>query len=257
MGQKYLKSVKRAIDILKYIGNNQKKGLTLKEIADKFEKTPSTILPILNTLVDEKIIENKNNFYKLSLGILELSFHVSTELNIKEISHKYLEEISKRLQGNSHLGVYSDGKVIYVDRVVNSPRGYIYTNIVGMVAYAYRTGLGKALLAFQSQEEIYKYISETTFEKRTPYTIVEKREFLENLNEVKKRGYSYDIQESNEGVSCIGIPIFSNDKIPVCAISISVPHSKFVDNKNFMLKEMLKAAKKISEEIRQLEGKSK
>jgi IclR family KDG regulon transcriptional repressor len=254
MGQKYLKTVQRTFDIIRYISENQHRGVTLKEISQKFGKTPGTILPILNTLIFENIIVSKHRAYKLSPGILRLSYSITSEMDVKTVGRKYLEIMAREMEGNSHLGVMSDNRVIYVDRVVNSPRGYVFANIVGMIAPAYRTGLGKALMAFQDGDVIEKYVTTETFEKYTPYTITDKGRFLEELGEIRKRGYSFDIQESNEGVSCVGVPVFTSQEVPVCAISISVPHSKFMENRESLVKRMLEIAKKIGTELIRIEG---
>ncbi|MCD6346247.1 MAG: IclR family transcriptional regulator, partial [Bacteroidales bacterium] len=175
-----------------------------------------------------------------------------SEMDLKSVTHKYLEDIAKEFSGNSHLGVFLDNTIIYVDRVVNSPRGYIFANIIGMTASAYSTGLGKALMAFQPKEVIENYLRTTTFKKYTPHTITDPKEIRENLRRVRERGYSFDIQESNEGVSCVGVPVFCDSDLPLCAISISVPHSKFLKNKNLIIKRMLEVARQISKELKRV-----
>lgn len=246
MGQKYLKSVKRAIEIVKFVAERQGEGVTLKEIADAFEKTSSTILPFLNTLVAEDFLSLKNHLYKVSTGILELSYSVSSNLDLKDITRKYLEKLAHIWKGNSHLGIFMSNKVIYIDRVVNAPYGVTFPSIIGRSAPAYSTGLGKALMAFQEPELVKNYIETVPLVKKTPYTIVDRSKLFEEITAIKERGYSLDYKESNEGVGCVGVPIFNKKGHPVCAISISVPISKYHEKKDEMIEMMLEMSREIS-----------
>lgn len=254
LGQKYLQSVQRAIDVVKYIAENQEDGVTLNDISKKFSKTPSTMVPILNTLIYAKLIQVKNKRYRLSPEILRLSFCVSSNISVKSVAHKYLEKIAHELEGNAHLGLLSEMSVIYVDRVVNSPRGYTYSNIIGMVASGYRTGLGKALIAFQGDNFIREYLSREKFEKVTPYTITDPDELLEEFKRARRDGYALDRQESTEGVSCVAVPILSCYPCPCYSVSIALPHSRFLENFDSIVKTMTEVAEKIGEEMRRLEA---
>lgn len=254
MGQKYLQSVQRAIDVVKYIADNQENGVTLNDISKKFSKTPSTMVPVINTLIYSKLIQVRNKRYRLSPEILKLSFCVSSNISVKSVAHKYLDRLAHELEGNAHLGLLSEMSVIYVDRVVNSPRGYTYSNIIGMVASGYRTGLGKALIAFQGDDFIREYLSREKFEKVTPYTITDPDELLEEFEKVRRDGFALDRQESTEGVSCVAVPILSCCPYPCYSVSIALPHSKFVENFDSVVKTMTAAAEKIGEEMRRLEA---
>ena len=86
----------------------------------------------------------------------------------------------------------------------------------------YCTGLGKALLAFLPEEEQLQHIP-TTFTKFTENTLTSQEALLEDLRQIRARGYSIDNMEHEYGVVCVAVPVFGHNGFPVAAISISGP----------------------------------
>jgi DNA-binding IclR family transcriptional regulator len=64
-------------------------------------------------------------------------------------------------------------------------------------------------------------LSDTTFEKFTSRTITNTEALLENLSEARRRGWSVDGEEAEDGVRCIGAPVFDFRHKPIAAVSIS------------------------------------
>ena len=107
----------------------------------------------------------------------------------------------------------------------------------------YCTGLGKALLAFMSSEEIEKSLPDK-FIKFTENTLSSKEELLEDLHHIRERGYSIDNMEHEFGVVCVALPVFGHDGTPVAAISISGPslrlHEEAIVQAAVTMKEILR-----------------
>jgi DNA-binding IclR family transcriptional regulator len=83
--------------------------------------------------------------------------------------------------------------------------------------------LGKAILANMNHEETQNILTGYEFIPITPKTITNLKDFLEELERVRKNGYAIDEEENELGGRCIAAPIFNNDGNPVAAVSISVP----------------------------------
>jgi DNA-binding IclR family transcriptional regulator len=55
----------------------------------------------------------------------------------------------------------------------------------------------------------------------TENTILDKDAFFQELEQVKERGFAIDDEENEAGISCVAIPVFNKDAMPIYAISVS------------------------------------
>ncbi|WP_040683007.1 IclR family transcriptional regulator domain-containing protein [Thermosinus carboxydivorans] len=77
-----------------------------------------------------------------------------------------MEELNKETGETIHLGVLNDDSLIYVAKLESTQAVRIISRI-GKTAPLYCTGLGKAMLAIFSDEELERYLAKTRFEKYT------------------------------------------------------------------------------------------
>ena len=57
---------------------------------------------------------------------------------------------------------------------------------------------------------------------------------LKELNAIKKNGYAIDDEEFQEGVYCVGCPVFDQYHEPVASISCSSPKYKIIRDKKYL-----------------------
>lgn len=77
--------------------------------------------------------------------------------------------------------VIMDGKdAVYIDKIEGTSANVLYSR-VGRRAPIHSTGAGKVLVDFKSKEEIDRIYDGYVFEERTPNTITDKHELLEEL----------------------------------------------------------------------------
>ena len=111
--------------------------------------------------------------------------------------------------------------VVYLEKV-ESPLAVRMHSEVGAMNPLYCTGLGKALLAFSSADLINS-VCARPLEPRTMRTITTAEGLREDLARIRDRGYSIDDVENEEGIRCVGAPIFGHDGTPIAAISLAGP----------------------------------
>ena len=61
----------------------------------------------------------------------------------------------------------------------------------------------------------------------TPRTLVTMTAIESELERVRRRGYSEDVEEFCEGVCCLGAPFFACDGSPAGSLSVSVPSFRY------------------------------
>ncbi len=112
--------------------------------------------------------------------------------------------------------------VVYVAKV-ESRRTLRIPSAVGRRNPAYCTGVGKAMLAHLSEEQLAAYLAQTPLRARTRKTITSKPELRAELRAIAAQGYAIDDHEIEEGVRCVGAPVRDYSGRVVAAISIAGP----------------------------------
>src|SRR5206468_7848094 len=114
--------------------------------------------------------------------------------------------------------------IVYIERQDASRRRsepHVVTDI-GSRLPAYCTSLGKAMLAYLPDDEIDRlYETPGALAMRTRSTITSLARLKSELAAIRRRGYAVDMEETTEGIVCIGSPILGADGRPEAAISLA------------------------------------
>jgi len=84
------------------------------------------------------------------------------------------------------------------------------------------TAAGKALLAYQDEQEIARYINHP-LKAFTKITITSPEELWNELLKIRKQGYSISHGEYREMISSVAIPIFDDENSITAALSVTKP----------------------------------
>lgn len=232
----------RVLDILEFISKSEN-GYTMTEICKAIQAPKSSIFPILHTLVNRGF---------LSLNLADSKYYI--DQMAFEVGSAYLErfhildEVEKEMRNmvnvcteTCHLGKLDHGDVLYLKKI-DSPEAIRMISTVGHRLPAYGTGLGKALLADYEIAELKK-LYPAGLQPLTPHTIVDFEELAAQLKKVQREGFSYECEESNQYIRCIGTPIRQEGKI-VAALSIAVPVFRYSEEKADLIRHLLANARK-------------
>lgn len=251
MKERYLiNSILRACNILKRISEG-KGTFKLSELAHLMKLDRSTTYRILLSLEKSGLVEKdqKTGEYSLGLAAFEIGSAYQRGVDFVPISKPIMEDLALKAQETVNLAVLSDTEILYIDKV-DSPRSLGVMSKIGQRNQVYCTALGKALLAFQSEEEKARIIDAIKFKSFTPNTITSKSELVRELKKVQKQGYALDCREIEEDVECIAAPIWNHSGEAIASISISGPQKKIqtAREKKFV-GDVVKAASLISSRL--------
>jgi IclR family acetate operon transcriptional repressor len=219
----YVLSLEKGLKILAALAAAGE-GIGLSDLSRRLGLNKSTVYRMLTTLkaygyVDQEPTTGK---YILGLKILELSGSLLDRLDVRAVAHPYLKELAARSQEVAHMVVKDGDEAVYIDKVEGNRTIRMYSQIGRRVAL-HSTAVGKAILAFLPPEEVEKIIARRDLPRFTSRTITTMAALQAELARVRERGYSIDDGENEEGIRCVGAPIFDYRGQVVAALSISGP----------------------------------
>jgi len=94
---------------------------------------------------------------------------------------------------------------------------------VGRRIPLYCTAIGKVLLAYSGTEERKVALEGVRLVAFTPKTITTRAALDAELKRVAAQGYALDAEEHEEGITCLGAPVFDREGTVVAALSVSWP----------------------------------
>ena len=218
-----VKSVSRALDIITLV-SLKKGGLGVTEIANQIDINKSSVYRILSTLVQYGYVEQdaETGKYKLGYKFLEISSKLLESIDLRAEARMYLQELENETNEVIHLVVYDQGEVVYIEKLDGSETLRMHSK-VGKRAPMHCTSVGKAILAHLPSSVVLDILERKGLPMHTDKTITNKEDFLLELSSVRQKGYALDLEENENGITCIAVPIFDHMGNAIAAVSISGP----------------------------------
>jgi DNA-binding IclR family transcriptional regulator len=220
-----IRTVSRAIRILEYLGAEGQKNVT--ELSRSLKLPKSSTFEILSTLETEGIVEKDSDrsLYRLGPRLFELGFKAQAELEIRRVALPVMKSLNEQLDETIHLTVLDNREVLYIDCLESTKRLRTYS-VIGVRAPLTCTAVGKAILAHLEADEVDEILRAKGLPVFTDRTLGSRDALLEDLREVRSRGYAVDNMEHEEGVRCIGAPVRDHKGEVFASVSVSGPSQR-------------------------------
>ncbi len=215
-----VQSLDRAFDILELLSREQH-GLNLTEIGNRLDLHKSTVYRLLQALKERGYIDKSaQGSYRLGMEFIELSSLYLNNLELKTEAQPILRELSSLSGNTAFLATLQESEVVYIDKMEthNSLRKY---SIIGQRAPLYCTALGKSMLTGKTEEQIRSLYQERELQAFTERTIKSVDALVEEIETIRRRGWSLDDEEYEQGLRCIGAPIRDYRDEVIAAVSTS------------------------------------
>lgn len=229
--QNPIQSAERIFKVLETLAVSGPMGLM--ELSNQLGLHKSTAHRLLTSLICMGYARQDEDTqkYMLSYKIVGLSGQLLDKIDILPIAHSYMKQLAELSQETVHLVQRNDKDIIYIDKVESKVSSIRMVSQIGMIHPMYCSGVGKAILATLSIEEVTKIWDESIIEKKTENTLVTLDRLLEVLEKVRKCGYAIDDEENEIGVRCIAACIYDYRGKAKYAFSISAPVSRMSDER--------------------------
>ncbi len=210
-GYKKVPAIDKCFAILELLAKSRE-SLGISEISGSLDLNKSTVFNILHTLVELNVLENHSDG-KFGFGI---RFYTLGEMTGRrsafiQTAHPYLQMINEKTKLSAFLGLRSDLHAILIDKV-DSAYGIKVSSEIGLRMPALAGAGIKAMLSQLSDEEIDAVLARAELKRYTPYSVIEKTAYKEEILEVRNQGIAFDREEYIEGMVAFAIPVEANRK---------------------------------------------
>lgn len=240
----YLQTLGNGLKVLLALGDRG--ALSLRELGQLSGQSRSAMHRILHTLMELGFVTRNasDDTYQLGLKIWELGVQSIELLGIRRGLSEQLRRLSREFGETAHLSVYSDGEVVYVDKVDGWQPITSYSRL-GARAPAYCVGTGKVLLAAQSETELQRVIDRGLV-RYSENTIVNPVRLRLELEETRAKGFSINHGEWRRDVGGIAVAIEEPLTGDLFGIGFSGPIERILGRADELSKVLLQVRETMS-----------
>jgi IclR family pca regulon transcriptional regulator len=199
----------------------------VSELSRGLELSRSTVHRYVATLAKLGYLQQDpdSKRYRLGPKVLDLGFSALNSMDLLEVSAPHLRRLSDETQRTVNVAILDGTDVVYIERCRAARPGQqeIDLNLhVGARLPAYCTAMGKAILAFVSEERLEEVIERIDFVSRGPNTLTDPKAFREELVKVRASGIAINDEELAYGLRSIAAPIYSQSGDVLAALNLAI-----------------------------------
>ena len=205
--------------------DEERDSLTLSELAAGSALPVPTAYRIARDLVAEGLLERRGTRYQVGTALWERGELAPVSLRFREVALPYLLTLYEVSGENVHLAILDGYEALYVARLIG-PRSVPTISRMGGRLPLHTTGVGKALLAYQSDEFLREFFARP-LATPTLHSLGRESEVRAELERIRATGYSITNQEMTLGNSSLAVPIFVGDGPPFAAVGFVTHLARF------------------------------
>ncbi|GKX60716.1 DNA-binding transcriptional regulator KdgR [Leminorella grimontii] len=234
-------SVLKVFGILNALGDERDIGIS--ELAQRVMMSKSTVYRFLQTMKALGYVsqEEETEKYSLTLKLFELGSKALVHVDAIRYANGPMRELSRQTKEAIHLGALDDDAIIYIHKIDSQYNLRMYSRI-GRRNPVHSTAIGKVLMAWCEPGLREDTLAKITFSPGTGKAVQSKEALLPLLENVRAQGYAEDVEEQEEGVRCIAVPVFDRFGVVNLGLSLSLPTVRFSEEGKPVLIALLHAA---------------
>jgi IclR family transcriptional regulator, acetate operon repressor len=218
-----VQSVERALDLLEKLADAGRE-MGVSELGKATGLPYATIHRLAATLLHRGYLHQDARSRKYVLGSRLIHLGSAAGHMMSAAARPYLERLVELTGETANLALLEEGYVVYVAQAPSRRMVRTFTEVGNRVP-PHSTAVGKVLLSHQPASVLSRIVSRHGLAAATRNTITDPSALLEEVAKVGTRGYALDLEEQEEGVTCVAVPLVVSTG-PVAAISVSGPTAR-------------------------------
>jgi IclR family acetate operon transcriptional repressor len=235
----FVQSVTRALNLLELLAEDGE-GYRLTDLAERSGLSPSTVHRLLTTMEQRRFVQFDQSDGMWHVG--RQSFAVGATFGRRRNFVAQMFPFLRRLRDQTHetvnLAVPNDGEVVVLLQVESREIVRAFTR-VGERSPMAASGLGKAILATYSRDEVLSVIQKQGMHRLTANSITRAGDLREELQRIRTQGYAVDDEECAIGLRCVGAVVGNEHGEALASISVSAPAARITDERLISLGQIV------------------
>jgi len=242
-----VKSLVKALNILQVLAEEESPAPTLTQLSRRLHLHVSTVHRLLQNLIRHGFVEEAPSpgGYQLSYRVLRMGLRVLDRLDFRRVAQPLLRDLNQQTQETVHLAILEQGRAISIEKF-DSPQPVGLDARLGGDRPLHCTGVGKTLLAYQSEEYLEQIAQTSGLRRFTTHTITNLPQLRKELAHIREVGYAVDHEEAVEGLRCVAGPVFDHNGSILAAFSVAGPATRMTSSR---ISEIARLVRETSREI--------
>ena len=167
-----VQSVARIFELIEVLAAHPA-GASLQRLAEDAHLAKSTTHRLLGSLVSLGYAaqDGETGKYRLTLKMFEISSGIVNSMDVMSVAKVHLERLAQRTGEAVHLVIRDAQDIVYIYKTESGPMRM--SSRVGLRSPLYCTGVGKAILATLTEEEVEDVWRHSTPQKLTGRTVTD------------------------------------------------------------------------------------
>ena len=214
---KKVRAVGRGLDILAAL--NKEPNASISQISELTGIHRTTVYRILETLEDLGYIRRAlgDDSYRLTQKLRDLSRSVEDDAGIIDMAAPFISKVTDEIMWPSSIATAYRHQMIIRETTHGRSPLFVHAVHIGTSSPVLTTAMGRAYLAFCSEDEREHAIEEITHSLHPECRLASDKDYVKRLvNITRERGYGLSFGESEKRLGSIALPIRSSDHVLAC-----------------------------------------
>lgn len=197
----------------------------IADLARAVKLHKATARRLIKTLEAEGFLvaDSGSGEYRLGSALMPVAYLVRSHDQLVRVAQPYLQQLAAQTEETVGLSVWTDNGIVQVTHV---PTIHFFkpSLLLGNVSTTYGTSHSKLYLAFGPEDRLSKL---SFGERGQSLTLAEVAKVQQELEEIRRSGIAYDIEERSKGVCAVGAPLMDGTGEAFASIAVIVPTERF------------------------------
>jgi len=202
----FMTSLARGLAVIR-VFSDRRRSLTIPQISQLTKFSRAAVRRCLYTLGRLGYVSTGPRLFNLEPRILELGHAYLSSTPLAPAAQPILDTLCESLHESCSVSILDGSDILYVARSSTTVRLLSVDLGVGSRLPAYCTSMGRVLLAYLPEERLREYLAHAEMIAHTKRTITSRAKLLNELADVRKKGYAIVDQELEIGLRSIAVPV--------------------------------------------------
>lgn len=217
-------AVERVADVLEVLAAAGE-PVTVTEVASRIDVHKTTASRLLGTLAERGLVRRTAQGYRLGPRLARLAVDAVTDLGVVEVSRPILRELASVTGEVAYLSLPMGQAVLYLEHVAPARGGREEPWVWLRGSPLHCSSSGKVFAAYGAVPDLEAAL-QPPLPQRASRTICDPEEFKRLLPHVRSQGFATSVDELEDGMSSVAVPVLTADSSVMAAVGVAGPSDR-------------------------------